>query len=56
MVQPAAGIPALAKSRGATLVIVNRDPTPLDDSADLVIHDELGKTLPDLLTPEQLQG
>jgi NAD-dependent deacetylase len=48
-VQPAAGFPALAKSRGAALVIVNRDPTPLDDIADLVIHDEIGRVLPDLL-------
>jgi NAD-dependent deacetylase len=57
VVQPAAGIPALAKSRGATLVIVNRDPTPLDDMADLVIQDEIGKALPELLlTPERLQG
>ena len=30
---------------GARLVIVNRDPTPLDDIADLVIHDEIGPTL-----------
>ena len=49
VVHPAAGFPALAKQRGATLVIVNRDPTPLDDIADLVIHDEIGKALPELL-------
>lgn len=46
VVHPAASIPALAKTRGATLVIVNRDPTPLDEIADLVIHDELGSALP----------
>ena len=30
---------------GARLVIVNREATPLDDIADLVIHDEIGATL-----------
>src|SRR5690606_526788 len=36
---PAADLPALAKQQGARLVIINRDPTPLDGIADLVIHD-----------------
>ena len=30
---------------GATLVIVNREPTHLDDLADLVINAEIGPTL-----------
>jgi len=38
VVYPAAQIPAIAKQRGAALVVVNIDPTPLDDEADLVIH------------------
>lgn len=42
---PAADLPALAKRHGALLAIVNRDPTPLDDSADLVIHAGIGATL-----------
>ncbi|QRM31934.1 Sir2 family NAD-dependent protein deacetylase [Microvirga sp. VF16] len=42
VVYPAAAFPALAKENGARLVIVNRDPTPLDDVADLVIHAEIG--------------
>ena len=45
VVYPAAGFPQLAKRRGATLVIVNRDETDQDDSADLVIHGEIGPTL-----------
>jgi NAD-dependent deacetylase len=45
VVTPAAHFPAKAKHNGARLVIVNRDPTPLDDIADLVIHDEIGPTL-----------
>jgi NAD-dependent deacetylase len=49
VVYPAAGFPSLAKERGAMLVIVNRDPTPLDAIADLVINGEIGKVLPALL-------
>lgn len=42
---PAADFPVRAKQRGARLVIVNRDPTPLDDAADLVVHDGIGDTM-----------
>ncbi len=45
VVYPAAGFPALAKESGAALVIVNREPTSLDDLADLVINAEIGPTL-----------
>jgi NAD-dependent deacetylase len=45
VVYPAAGFPLLAKRRGARLVIVNREETPLDDAADLVLHSEIGPTL-----------
>ncbi len=45
VVHPAAGLPALAKENGARLVIINRDPTPLDGIADLVIHETIGPTL-----------
>jgi NAD-dependent deacetylase len=44
-VYPAASFPEYAKRRGAGLAIVNREETPLDPIADLVIHDELGPTL-----------
>ena len=44
-VYPAAGFPLVAKRNGAKLVIINRDPTDMDDSADLLIHDEIGQTL-----------
>jgi NAD-dependent deacetylase len=49
VVYPAAGFPPLAKENGATLVIINRDPTPLDAIADLVINGEIGAVLPMLL-------
>jgi NAD-dependent deacetylase len=45
VVYPAAGFPAMAKRNGAVLAIVNREPTPLDDSADLVLHEQIGDTL-----------
>ena len=45
VVYPAAGFPELAKRNGATLTIVNREPTGLDELADLVIHQAIGDTL-----------
>lgn len=44
-VYPAAGFPEYAKRRGANLAIVNREPTPLDDIADVVVHEQIGSTL-----------
>jgi NAD-dependent deacetylase len=45
VVFPAADFPVRAKRNGARLVIVNRDPTDLDELADLVIHEGIGDTL-----------
>ena len=45
VVRPAAGLPIVAKENGATLVILNRDPTELDGIADLVLNAEIGPTL-----------
>jgi NAD-dependent deacetylase len=47
VVYPAAGFPALAKRNGARLVILNREPTPLDEIADLAIRGEIGPILGD---------
>lgn len=44
-VYPAAGFPILAKRGGAKLSILNREPTELDQYADLVVNDEIGPTL-----------
>ncbi|WP_372724002.1 NAD-dependent deacetylase [Immundisolibacter sp.] len=44
-VYPAAGFPVLAKDNGARLLIINREPTPLDELADLVLHAEIGPSL-----------
>ena len=45
VVWPAAGFPVHAKRLGAALVILNRDPTELDELADLVLNREIGPTL-----------
>lgn len=45
VVHPAAGFPAIAKRNGARLVIVNREPTPLDDYADLTLRASIGPVL-----------
>ncbi len=45
VVYPAAGFPQIAKRKGARLVILNRDPTDQDDTADLVLHGEIGPTM-----------
>jgi len=42
VVYPAAGFPLQAKRQGAGLVILNREETPLDRFADLVINGEIG--------------
>ena len=47
--QPAASMPLVAKKNGAKLVIINRDPTPYDDMADLVIHGQAGSTMASIM-------
>jgi GAF domain-containing protein len=45
VVYPAAGFPQLAKRNGAMLAIINREATPLDPLADLVLNRAIGETL-----------
>ncbi|NNE22600.1 MAG: NAD-dependent deacetylase [Rhizobiales bacterium] len=45
VVQPAAEFPLIAKQNGARLVIINREETPLDSFADLVIYQDIGDVL-----------
>ena len=49
VVQPAASMPMIAKQSGAKLVILNRDPTPSDDMADIVINGQAGPTMASIL-------
>ena len=43
LVAPASGLPRLALSRGAALVIINLMETPFDDEADIVIREKIGE-------------
>jgi NAD-dependent deacetylase len=45
VVTPAADLPRIAKARGARLLVINRDPTPLDPLADAVLRDPIGDSL-----------
>jgi NAD-dependent deacetylase len=45
LVHPAATLPMVAKSNGAALAIVNREPTDMDGRANVVIHSEIGAVL-----------
>jgi NAD-dependent deacetylase len=49
VVYPAAGFPPLAKRNGAQLAIVNREPTEQDEIADLVLHDEIGAVMSEVV-------
>jgi NAD-dependent deacetylase len=44
-VWPVAGLPADVLASGGRLAVVNRDPTPYDGRADVVIHAGAGETL-----------
>ena len=45
VVYPAAAFPLVAREAGARLVILNREPTPHDDKADLVLRGDIGDIL-----------
>ena len=48
VVYPAAELPMRAVRAGAALIIVNAEPTPFDDVADVVIRGRSGEVLPEL--------
>ena len=48
-VYPVASLPSIATQSGAKLMIVNQEPTLLDDSADVVLHSKAGETLTRIL-------
>jgi NAD-dependent deacetylase len=45
VVYPAAQLPIIAKQNNAKLAVINIDPTPLDDIADVVINDKASNIL-----------
>ena len=49
VVHPAAGLPRLAKTRGAVLVEINPEATPLSGWADYTLFGPAGQVLPELL-------
>jgi NAD-dependent deacetylase len=49
VVYPAASVPALAVESGAKLMIINRDETPLDSMADLVVQESVSKALGEMV-------
>ncbi len=49
LVQPAASLAYAAKSRGAALVEINLEPTPLTPLADFCLHGRAGQILPKLV-------
>jgi NAD-dependent deacetylase len=48
VVHPAADIPWRAVRRGAPVILVNDEPTPLDERASVVLRGRAGELLPEL--------
>ena len=48
-VYPAAGVVPIAKRRGAAVIIVNGEPTDMDELADVIIRDSISDVLPVLV-------
>jgi NAD-dependent deacetylase len=49
LVHPAAGLPALARRSGAKVIVVNPQPSELDDLADVCVRVGAAEALPELL-------
>jgi NAD-dependent deacetylase len=49
VVHPAAGIPLAAAKAGARVVIINREPTPLDGLASVILREPIEEVLPALV-------
>jgi NAD-dependent deacetylase len=49
VVYPAAEIPALAVRSGAQMIVINAEPTPLDELADVVVRGKSGEILPEIV-------
>jgi NAD-dependent deacetylase len=48
-IAPAADIPFAALRCGARAIVVNYQPTPLDSQADVVIHEDVARVLPQII-------
>jgi NAD-dependent deacetylase len=49
VVYPAANIPLVALRSGARMIVVNAEPTPFDELAEVVIHGQSGEVLPEII-------
>jgi len=49
LVYPAADIPLVALRSGAAMIIINAEPTPFDDLAEVVIRGRSGEVLPEIV-------
>jgi len=49
LVYPAADIPLVALRSGALMIVINAEPTPFDQLAEVVIHGKSGEVLPEIL-------
>jgi NAD-dependent deacetylase len=49
LVYPAADIPLVALRSGAPMIVINAEPTPFDQLAEVVIHGKSGEVLPEIL-------
>lgn len=49
-VAPASDIPVLAARTGAKIMIINLEPTPADDMADIVLHARAAEVLPQIVS------
>jgi NAD-dependent deacetylase len=49
VVYPAAEVPLVAVRSGAKMIVVNAEPTPFDDFADVVVRGKSGEVLPEIV-------
>ena len=49
VVYPAAEIPVAAVRSGASLIVINAEPTPVDEFAAVVIRGKSGEVLPEII-------
>ena len=49
VVYPAAEIPLVALRSGARMIVINAEPTPFDELAEVVIHGRSGEVLPEIV-------
>jgi len=49
VVFPAAEVPLVAVRAGASMIVINAEPTPVDSLAEVVIHGRAGEVLPEIL-------